>query len=211
MDQRGLTVAAPMRASLGEIDDLLHRHQQWVFKKLDEWAARASPAIEVCDGMSFPWLGEIRILRLETLSSTGRKPAALALWGPEFLTLCLKPSAAPGLAFKKALMEEARRFFSERLTRLVAQAPRPLPTPPPLLLTSARTRWGSCSSRAIRLNWRLMHFPPRVIDYVVAHELAHLVEMNHSPRFWAVLADLHPDWQEDRRELRTQARTCPLF
>ncbi len=58
---------------------------------------------------------------------------------------------------------------------------------PPLRLSSARTRWGSCSHHGgISLNWRLVFMPMAVIDYVVCHELAHLKEMNHSPRFWSV-------------------------
>ena len=70
-------------------------------------------------------------------------------------------------------------------------------------LSSAATRWGSCSSDGkIRLNWRLIHFPVHVIDYVVAHELAHLREMNHSPRFWATVESIFPDFREARHTLK---------
>lgn len=55
---------------------------------------------------------------------------------------------------------------------------------------------------AIRLNWRLIHFPPQVIDYVIAHELAHLVELNHSPRFWSLVGELFPDYERVRSMLR---------
>jgi predicted metal-dependent hydrolase len=79
-------------------------------------------------------------------------------------------------------------------------------------LSSARTRWGSCSARSgIRLHWRLIHCPPALIDYVVAHEVAHLVEMNHSPRFWAVVGSLYPDWSAARLRLHEAARTLPLI
>ena len=70
-------------------------------------------------------------------------------------------------------------------------------------LSSARTRWGSCAADgSIRLNWRLMHFPVEIIDYVVAHELAHLREMNHGPRFWSAVGELFPDWKRAREWLR---------
>ena len=70
-------------------------------------------------------------------------------------------------------------------------------------LSSAATRWGSCSSDGrIRLNWRLIHFPLSIIDYVVAHELAHLREMNHSPRFWEVVRSVMPDYEQARGTLK---------
>jgi predicted metal-dependent hydrolase len=72
-----------------------------------------------------------------------------------------------------------------------------------LSLSSAQTRWGSASGAGwIRLNWRLIHLPLPVIDYVVVHELAHLREMNHSPRFWALVEAVLPDCAARRAALR---------
>ena len=69
-------------------------------------------------------------------------------------------------------------------------------------LSSAATRWGSCTSDgSIMLNWRLIHFTPMIIDYVIAHELAHLREMNHSHDFWAEVQQLYPDYQSARQML----------
>ena len=74
-----------------------------------------------------------------------------------------------------------------------------------LALRDARSRWGSCSATGtISLNWRLVHFGPAVIDYVVAHELAHLREMNHSEAFWAVVRSVVPDVEAARGALRTE-------
>jgi predicted metal-dependent hydrolase len=73
-------------------------------------------------------------------------------------------------------------------------------------LSSAQTRWGSASSAGvIRLSWRLVHFPIATIDYVVAHELAHLREMNHSTRFWAIVEAVLPGYEAARTELKTRA------
>ena len=83
---------------------------------------------------------------------------------------------------------------------------------PPLTLSSARTRWGSCSLKSgIRLNWRLIHFPLAVLDYVVIHELAHLREMNHSRRFWAVVAEACPEYRTRREQLKALANHCPQW
>jgi predicted metal-dependent hydrolase len=74
-----------------------------------------------------------------------------------------------------------------------------------LSLTNANTRWGSAKSDgSIRLHWRLMQFSPEVIDYVVAHELSHLRELNHSPRFWATVASVMPDYKARQKQLKTQ-------
>ena len=73
---------------------------------------------------------------------------------------------------------------------------------PALRLSNARSEWGSCNARGeIRLNWRLVQLPPALAEYVVAHEVAHLVELNHSPRFWALVEALMPGHLALRREL----------
>jgi predicted metal-dependent hydrolase len=95
--------------------------------------------------------------------------------------------------------ERALACFRERLQ---VYAPRLGLAPPALRLSDARTRWGSCSRRrGIRLNRRLVMFPLPLVDYVVTHELAHLVEMNHSPAFWRTVGRIYPDHRRARREL----------
>jgi predicted metal-dependent hydrolase len=75
--------------------------------------------------------------------------------------------------------------------------------PARIRIAGQRTRWGSCSPRGtVSLNWRLALAPPEVLDYVVVHELCHLVEANHGPRFWALVQTRRPDYREARRWLR---------
>jgi hypothetical protein len=70
-------------------------------------------------------------------------------------------------------------------------------------LRDTRSRWGSCTpDGALMYNWRLIMAPPAVLDYVAAHEVAHLIEMNHSPAFWAVVARIYPNWQVQRDWLK---------
>lgn len=98
------------------------------------------------------------------------------------------------------LMRDARRCFTERLDHF---APLLGVRWTQLRLSSARTRWGSArTGGSISLNWRLMHYRPAIIDYVVAHELSHLRVMDHSPRFWSVVESVVPDHAALRRSLR---------
>jgi len=70
-----------------------------------------------------------------------------------------------------------------------------------------RTRWGSCSRRGtISLNWRLLQAPPSVRDYIILHELMHLREMNHSPRFWRQVESVCPDFLQAERWLKQNSR-----
>ena len=98
------------------------------------------------------------------------------------------------------LKREAHRDFEPRIKRFTSALGF---GPSTWQLSSAQSRWGSCNSKAvIRLNWRLIHYQPELIDYVVVHELAHLKELNHSPRFWAIVESVLPDYRERRQLLR---------
>lgn len=79
-----------------------------------------------------------------------------------------------------------------------------------LSLSSAKTRWGSCTSEGnIRLHWKLIHCDLHIIDYLVVHELAHLREMNHSARFWQIVANEIPDYAERRKALKVLSESMP--
>ena len=126
------------------------------------------------------------------------------------LHVALPPSATAAQirdAVQSWLQRQARRVFEERCRHFAAQLGVRCTR---LSLSSAQTRWGSASaSGAIRLNWRLIHFALPTIDYVVAHELAHLRHMDHSPRFWDVVRSVTPDYERAREALKTQ--TLPPF
>ena len=206
IDHRGLRVGAPPRARLREVESLILRHGDWVAQKLDEWRSRRRPEVlKIVDGVCLPLLGGSLEIRLALGSNR-------VLWNElaaPVLTLCLRSPAHAGRVLEKALREKALALFAERLKHYTARLGLAVP---PLTLSAARTRWGSCSSKTgIRLNWRLVHFAPHVVDYVVAHELAHLREMNHSPRFWAVVGQVYPDYKTTREELKSLAAHCPQW
>ena len=203
IDQRGLRIGAPLRARHGDIEALIRQHGQWVLDKLAAWQARAvTPPLALADGTVLSILG-----RPLTLTVT---PLGRARWQWQDDRPHLWPSVATGAGtlLEKALRERARAVFAERLAHY---APALGVAPPPLRLSAARTRWGSCSRHSIALNWRLIFLPLPIVDYVVCHELAHLKEMNHSPRFWSVVEQLCPDWRRCRFELRQLGREIPVI
>lgn len=98
------------------------------------------------------------------------------------------------------LHARAIRLLAWRLARIARKLGR---APSRFALSNAQTQWGSCTQRGhVRLNWRLVQAPLALIDYVAAHELAHLVHLDHSPRFWAQVAVLCPEALARRAELR---------
>jgi predicted metal-dependent hydrolase len=202
IDERGLTVAAPRWVSLADIEAAIAEKQRWIRRKLAEWrewqARQPLRRVHFGDGGELLLLGRTVTLRLRP--AAGR--TQLGGSGAE-LHLNLPPQAGEAqirdavLAWLKA---EAQRVLGERLRLLAARQSIP---PRSWSLSSARSQWGACTHQGhIRLNWRLVHFSLPVIDYVVAHELAHLREMNHSPRFWRAVGDLLPGFEAARDEVR---------
>lgn len=201
IDERGLRVAAPRMISLADIESFIRANTHWVLAKLDEYTSRAPRQIAVRNGQRLPLLGgeiEVRVV-----------PGANRVrWEAESLVIAARVDADLEALARRALQRRAHDLFSSRLEHYGQLIARPIP---PLALSSARTRWGSCSATGIRLNWRLIHLPLPLIDYVVAHELAHLEQMNHSPRFWAVVERLYPDYKAARSELKCATRDLPVL
>ena len=213
----GLSVHAPRWVAVREIESGLREKGPWILKKLAEQRERErrrlSAQVTWGDGATFPFLGESVIVVLDPRAGAAPGAAVLdagaaVLPGVPRLTLhvALAHDARPEQirdVVQAWLQRQARRIFEERCRiyaeRLGVRWTR-------LSLSSAQTRWGSAhASGAIRLNWRLVHFALPTIDYVVTHELAHLREMNHSPRFWDVVRSVLPDYERARRALREDA------
>lgn len=213
IDHRGLRVLGPMRLSIRQAESMLFEHEAWVLKKLDEWQAVRSQRIwSLHANETLPYLGAALSIVTQTQAlRTPRLTHEVDHAGSRLILAMhdVQDTARNHRALVQWLREQAMTCFETRVALYAAQLGVPLP---PLALSQAKTRWGSCSSRGhIRLNWRLIHLPLPLIDYVVAHELAHLKEMNHSPRFWAVVESIYPDWRQARRALRGHVSNLPVI
>ena len=202
IDGSGLAVTAPRWVTLADIETAVAEKQKWIFAKLAEWQTRteqrALPQIEWADGAELPYLGKtIRIALASTRGALEYREAAATL------ALGLPPQADAQQIKDRVqgwLQGEAKHLFGARLAIYAERLGVHFRS---YALSSASTRWGSCSSDGtIRLNWRLIHFPLAIVDYVVAHELAHLREMNHGPRFWETVASIFPEFRDARRALK---------
>ena len=194
VDESGLRVGAPWDATHSAIERLLRKHSVWVLRKLEEWQVRRTPVRRWSEGEPLMLFG--RKLTLKLLEDT----APVLLQGSN---LCVGNASESSVArqVQDWLHEQALTCFSERVAHFARRLG--IAAVPHVLLSSARTRWGSCHvSGRIHLNWRLVQMPPHLIDYVVAHEVAHLIEMNHSRRFWEIVSQLVPDHAAGRKELR---------
>jgi len=206
----GLQVNAPRWVSLQNIDSAVQAKAGWIVRKLQEQRDRArrveAARIEWRDGTSLPFLGETVIIVLDPRAAGAVLNAdAQSLPGvPRLLLHVGLPQTAEPEQIRDSvqswLQRQALRIFTERCEHFARTLNVRVTR---LSLSSAQTRWGSASADgSIRLNWRLVHFGMQVIDYVVAHELAHLREMNHSAAFWDVVRSVVPDYQKLRNTLK---------
>ena len=213
IDDDGLRVTAPKRLNLTEIDNAIRAKQRWIITKLEERGERRAlrqkkPPVNWVDGAEIPYLGGALILRLE--------PAARSHCVFDEATRELRVGVVEGLQewqlrerVRLWLQSKAKVLFAERMA---LYAPRLDVRYRSLTLSSAGTRWGSCTvGGSIRLNWKLIHYPLALIDYVVAHELAHLREMNHSQRFWDTVGLVYPDYDGAKAALRKQSQEMPVI
>jgi len=204
--------------TLAQIDEAVREKAPWILAKLRDWHIRreqlALSQTRWGAGGELPYLGRRIQLGLNAEHRRSRYAGdANAPCDGDTLWLALPGDTDPARirdAAQAWLQQRAKVWFGMRLEHFLARTGL---TVRHWRLSSAATRWGSCSSDgSIRLNWRLIHFAPDVIDYVIAHELAHLREMNHSQDFWTEVAQILPGFEPARQALRRHSPSdLPAF
>ncbi len=193
-----VTLTAPTRAALPEARRFLSTRTLWIAEK----RAKIEPFTPFADGAAVPVLGRERLIR--------HAPRAIdpVVLSPDSLTVGGAASALPGVvrAFFKT---EAKRRLT---TATSAHAARIDADIMGLTVRDTKTRWGSCAATGrLSFSWRLVMAPEHVLDYVAAHEVAHLRHMHHGPEFWALVARLDPAWEKAEAWLKRSGPTLRRY
>jgi len=190
-----LIVRAPLFASEDYIQKLIARKASWILSKQEYFKQRQGKLVvrKFLPGEEFMFLGQ-----RYTLQAEEDLPKAVVLDGALKISSMVIANARDHIErwYKARALEHitARVESFAGMTGLKYQSIR---------INSATTRWGSCGYQdSLNFTWRLIMAPPRVVDYVVVHELMHLKQKNHSRRFWAEVAGMVPDYKEDERWLK---------
>lgn len=202
-----VVIRAPMHTPLEEIERFFQGRIPWIRRKMEEGQGRENarfPARSFAPGERFLYLGEVYPLAVDPAPDGHR---GLAFRDGTFLL--------PGERFVTArdcfiawYREEARSVLREAVTRWGEKLNL---SPGKVRITGARRRYGSCSSRnALSFSWRLVMAPPAIVDYVVVHELMHMIHKNHAPAFWRSVERVLPDLQVRRRWLKEHSHLLLL-
>lgn len=195
--RRAVIVTLPVQCDLGEAGSFLSRNIDWVRARLESLPR----PVPFRDGAVMPLRGEFH----RTVFTGKREPGAgvvhrnVTAQGLPELRVSGRAEHAPR-RLRDWLFEEARRDLDQRVmfhARALGVSPKRI------TVRDQASRWGSCSTTGVlSFSWRLILAPARILDYVAAHEVAHLVEMNHGPRFWALVSRAVPSMKEAKSWLQ---------
>lgn len=184
-----LIIRAPLRASIKDINRVVDQKRSWILEKQKKAKTRGQKKFQYqfIEGEEVLYLGEAYKLRI---TEDWQRP--LDFNGEEFLLARDYECQAKRL-FEAWYLKRAEEILEPRVKFFAQIANQPYSR---IMISNAKTRWGACNSqRKLHFSWRLMMAPLDKIDYVIAHEVAHLQELNHSKRFWDKLESLMPDYK----------------
>lgn len=201
----GLRVTLPSRCRRTVAEQAVRTKLPWVRRKLAEYEAMGPPPPprQFADGERLPYRGRWHEIRV---TAGGDGPVSVALRRGRF-ELSLPHAARDGTAraaFVDWYTARARVVLAQRVEVLSLRV---RAKPMQIRVRDMGRRWGTCngSTGVLSFHWETILLPPHVLDYIVVHELAHLLEPNHGPRFWTKVETVVPDWRDRRRWLRTDA------
>jgi len=209
--QTGLSVIVPRSYNIGQLPRLLESKERWISSNLARFSHFQSLSAdkELRSGDTIPYLGrDLELVKRENHDGVG----SITL---EENTLAVSPVLFKNGILKLALEHwyrtEAAKLINERADKLSSQMGISYKR---IIIRGQKTRWGSCSRKKnLSFNWKLIMAPEPVLDYVIIHEFTHLKEMNHSKRFWKLVAQYCPRWREYKKWLKQHeadlnARLC---
>ncbi len=198
-----ISVSAPSRMQVKEVDSFVESKAEWIFRKLAELEKRREnmPDGDMYDGKILYYLGNEYELRLE---SGGKFEVDIT--GDEIIVSSRENDDNIKPKYINWLINQAKSIFEDSLTRMLELAKEYNIDRPEIYIRNMKSRWGSCNNqkKRIGLNVQLIKSDIKCIDQVVLHELAHFVSYDHSDKFYAVLNKLMPDWKERKEILETK-------
>lgn len=196
-----LIVRAPFYATQNDILHFVQEKQDWIEEKSREMKQKSKerPKLSLQEGETIPYLGrECMIFRGIT--------KRICFDGNAFL---LPESEDAGEKLISWYKKRAAVILKERVESI---AEKMQVTPNGVKITSAKTRWGSCSyTNHLNFTWRLIMCPPEVVDYVVVHELCHIIHKNHSNRFWKCVEGIDTAYREHEKWLKENRRLMEVI
>jgi len=198
--ETGLEVIAPEKFNLNALEDILRNKQNWIIDKLDHFARLVENRLFHLrqDGWRVPYRGREFEVATAVIPGAARRVAV-----EEGRLVVMVPEGAEreaGAVLEQWFRSMARLLIHQRLRVVNEKLNLSFNR---VFIRDQKTRWGSCSQQGnLNFNWRLVMAPPSVIDYIVIHELLHLVEPNHSKRFWTLVEEICPDYKAHRAWLR---------
>ncbi|ADG06445.1 M48 family metallopeptidase [Kyrpidia tusciae] len=202
----GVTVIVPENVDPARIEAVIQRKAPWILRKLSELGEikPLSTRLQFISGEKLPYLG--RQYRLRVVAAEDIAGVSFTFQNGRFLAGVPKSSSADWREerLRQAFREWCIRHGAAKVRQRVQLfAPRLGLHPAKVVVKEQKSRWGSCTKNGtININWRILMAPMRIVDYVVVHELAHMIHRNHSPDFWSVVASVLPDYAERKEWLR---------
>ena len=200
--ERGFELVVPLRQRIADAEAIWRENQSWALRMLERARkAEARPMFrrQYHDGATMPYLGRPLVMRLVGSLDAARIDIKMT---PERFEVRLPQCSVDDQdlwrdGFERMYRRMARAYLPRRVEALAAARGFEYRQ---IRIKNQKTRWGSCSAkRNLNFNLRLMMTPPAAIDYIIIHELCHLVELNHSPRFWDLVARHCPEHERWRR------------
>lgn len=207
VNAEGAVVFAPIRMPLKDVDEFVRQRVGWILEasgRLQAQAERAKARLEqnLSDGAAIPLEGRIYALRL----SPGAKKG-VSLRGNEIIVTGTEDAEEIRALLRRYLSSLAGKRIYERVMhfgKIIGKIPNRV------AIREQKTKWGSCSGKDnLNFNWKLIMARPEALDYVVVHELCHMVHLNHSPDFWKLVEKYMPDYKKWQDYLKKEF-TAPL-
>ena len=201
-----VSVLVPERLTEDQIEELIENKRKWIYTSLAEWRDKNATRVqrEYANGEGFLYLG--RTYRLKLVEDQDH----LLILKDGYFCLRISSASAPDAdaAFKEFYREKGKKRLSDRVAFYQVRMGVQLKA---VKIIDLKNRWASCSPQGyVNFHWKCMMAPPTVLDYIVVHELAHLVHSNHNQAFWSEVDKVMPDYRERKEWLRVNGAGMDL-